>query len=245
VAKKSRIALSRLVGLTVLVIAAACGGPTQSGLSSQAGPSPIVLKDTSPGQIHLAVNVSLGGYDPSTRDTATVGINFTAQNRPVKFVGGEGVTCNGIALKPFLGSFEGTFPIDGVSGKVMKCRYTSGRQFAPVTFHVPKRLVILTPHEGEAVRLGLATTVTYESDPAVPPTVVAIGTKAKASAGPGGVSPAAASSTRATLDTRALGTGSGSIAMTQQVDITGIQAPAFRSVGGHAQLMTLIAVTWR
>ena len=64
------------------------GAPPQLGLH----PPPVVLKDSSPGQLAVYVNVSLGGYDASTRDGILITVNFQHDGRQVKFVAGEHVT---------------------------------------------------------------------------------------------------------------------------------------------------------
>jgi hypothetical protein len=238
---ESRNMVGRMAGaLAFAALAAACGG--SSGLmSSQAAPSPVVLADTSPGQLQIGLFISMGGYDRSTRDGARVDINVTAGGHPVRFTRNEGVTCNGTALTRFVGAFEGTFPLDRISGKPMTCEYVSGTKSASVTLPVPRKLRILTPREGEAVPRGARTEITYDADPGGEPpwAVVALSADAKASALP--VNTTAA---RASLDTSNLTPGSGSISLTQQVILRGILAPAFRPVTGMANLMTSIQVVW-
>jgi hypothetical protein len=63
------MALKTIVVIVVAVTALACGGgPPQ--LTSQAGPSPVVLSDTSAGRLAISVRLTLGGYDTVTRDTS-------------------------------------------------------------------------------------------------------------------------------------------------------------------------------
>jgi hypothetical protein len=228
-----------LVGaLAVAALAGACGGTRE--LTSQAGPSPVVLADTSPAQFQVGVFVSMGGYDRSSRDGAMVDINFTAGGHPVRFTRNEGVACNGTALTRYVGSFEGIFRLDAIAGKPMTCVYVWGSESASITMQVPRKLVIMTPREGETVARSAGTGVTFDANSNAALTVVAIGPNAKAWTQPTGPS-----STGATLDTSRVGSGSGSISMTQQLDLTGIRAPAFRSVSGRANLMTMIEVAWQ
>src|SRR6266849_3765515 len=76
--------------LVVMVVAAsafACGsGPPD--LTSQAGPSPVVLTDTSAGQLDLSVRVAIGGYDTPSRDITTIDVNLAHSGHPVRFVAG-------------------------------------------------------------------------------------------------------------------------------------------------------------
>ncbi|TME57725.1 MAG: hypothetical protein E6I58_04880 [Chloroflexi bacterium] len=240
--EESRNMVGRLAGaLAFAALAAACGG--SSGLtSSQPAPSPVILADTSPGRFQVSVFVSMGGYDRTSRDSATLDINVTAGGHPIRFTRNEGVTCNGTALTRFVGAFEGTFPLDGISGKAMTCEYVSGTKSASVTLAMPRKLRILTPREGEAVSRGARTDITYDADPSGAPPwgVVAISADAKASA-----LPMNTTSTHSALDTSTFTPGPGSIALTQQVILRGILAPAFRPVTGMANLMTSIQVVWR
>jgi hypothetical protein len=226
--------------LAAVAFAAGCGTPGEFN-SSQAGPSPVVLADTSAGQLQIGVYLSMGGYDPTRREGAIVDINFTAAGRPVSFIRNEAVNCNGTALTRYTGAFEGTFRLGDVAGKAMKCVYVSGNQPASITVLAPRRLVILTPREGETVTRSAQTDINYESDPsAVPWAIVGISANVKASALPG-----AATSSHAALNTSNFTPGRGTIALTQQLDFIEIQAPAFRSVTGRANLMTMVQVVWQ
>jgi hypothetical protein len=225
-------------GMALIVLG--CGG-RQTGLDSQVGPSPVVLKDTSPGQLAVSVALNLGGYDTSTRDKTVLDVNFQQSGRPVEFTGGESVTCTGVALKRFIGSFEVTLPTASIAGRAMTCVYTSGQQSAPLTFRVPKELVILMPREHEPIPHGPRTIVTYSGDPDNTLWVVALSPNAKAIAPPDAIT-----ATSATLDTSALQAGEGSIALTDptSLPLTEIQGPQFHSVGGSARRMTMVAVVW-
>ncbi len=226
--------------LAAVAFAAGCGTAGEFK-SSQAGPSPVVLADTSPGQLQVGVYLSMGGYDPTRREGAILDINFTSAGRTVSFIRNEAVTCNGTALTRYTGAFEVTFRLGDIAGNAMKCVYASGNQSASITVMVPRRLVILKPREGETVTRAAQTDINYEADPsAVPWGIVAISASVKASAPPGAVT-----SNHAALDTSNFTAGSGSIALTQQLDFIGVEAPAFRSVTGRANLMTMIQVVWQ
>jgi len=239
-------ALSETRLLTVpiaIVLLAACGaGGGQTGVDgSSVGPSPIVLQDTSPGQLSVYVAVSLGGYDISNRDKTRINVMFQNNGHPVKFVAGEKVICGGVTpLTRFIGAFEGTVPTASIAGRTMKCTYTSGQQSAALTFRVPKALVILSPREHEQLPHGPHTIVTYSGEPDSTIWVVALGTQAKAVA-----TSDATSATSATVDTSALKGGAGSIAVTQpSLQLTELQGELFQSVGGSAWSATMVAVVW-
>jgi hypothetical protein len=241
VRKGSRRLARRLAGaLAAAAFAAGCGAAGESH-SSQAAPSPVVLADTSPGQLQIGVFISLGGYEQSNRNTAMVDINFTSGGRQVRFVRSETVSCNGIALTRYVGAFEGRYQIDAIAAKTMTCAYFWDAGSTSITVQVPRKLVIFTPSAAEAVVRSTHTDVNYDADPSAAPwAVVAISAEAKASA-----LPSATSSSHASIDTSHLTPGPGSIAITQQLDLDGIQAPAFQAVTGRANLMTMIQVVWQ
>lgn len=227
------------IGIAVVVIG--CGGG-QTGLNgSEVGPSPIVLKDTSPGQLTVFVALNMGGYDAATRDKTLVDVNFQHGGRLVEFIAGERVTCNDVALKRFTGSFEGEFLTASIAGKSMSCVYKSRQQSAPFTVGVPQALVILAPLDHEQVRRSPHTTVRYSGGLETNLWVVALSTNAKAVAQSNDIT-----ATSATLDTRALGAGEGSIALTDpsSLPLTAIQGAQFQSDGGSARRMTMVAVVW-
>jgi hypothetical protein len=223
-----------------LIMLSACGAAHDDFNGSSAGPSPVVLKDTSAAQLSVIVALNVGGYDNTTRDSTRFDVMFESDGHPVRFVAGEGVACAGVALKAFIGSFEGSFATASIADTVMTCRYTSGQQSASLTFHVPKRLVILSPREHEQLQRGRSTIVSYtgSGDPTI--WVVALSKMYKASAQPG------ANLTGATIDTSSFTAGDGSIAITDpnNFPLPDLQASQFKSASGSARRMTMVSVVW-
>ena len=231
----------RLAGLGVALTILGCGGG-QAGLHSSASyPLSVVLKDSSPGQLAAYVNVSLGGYDASTRDRILITVNFQHDGRPVKFVAGEHVSCGEVALKPFIGGFEADASTASIAGRAMTCKYVSGEHSATFAFRVPMPLAILSPREREHVAHGPGTTVSYSGALDTTLWVVALGANAKAFAQPAAVTP-----TRATLDTSALHAGDGSVSVTEPnpIPLLELQGAQFHSISGWSRATTMVAVVW-
>lgn len=225
--------------IAVLLLVCGCGGSLGGVTSSSIGVAPVVLSDTSPGQLQVFVAITLGGYNPATRETASIDINLQSSGRPVKFVADESVSCGaGTALKRFIGSFEGTFRKAEVEGKTVICQYTTGQVTTPLVFRVPAGLVILSPRENDSVPASGQTDVAYRSGLGTSLFVVALAPQAKAWARPENTTP-----THATFDTSSLH-GAGSISLTQQFDHIDIQAAPFKASAGRVQSMTMISVTW-
>ena len=228
----------RLAGaLAMAFLTVACGNHGDHS-GSQVGPSPVVLTDTSPKELAVTVAINMGGYEAATRDKTLIDIFFQHGGRPVRFVAGEGVTCGAVRLK---WSFKAEFVTSAVAGKPIICLYTSAHASAPITFQIPHALAILTPRDHEQVQTGAKTVVTYGGVTDSNTWVVALGSNSKAVARPENVTSAGA-----TLDTTALGSGEGSIALTDpnNFPLAAIQAPKFQSVQGSARRMTMVAVTW-
>jgi hypothetical protein len=217
----------------------ACGsGPPD--LTSQVGPSPVVLADTSASQLNVSVRLTIGGYDTSTRDRTMIDVNFLHGEHPVQFVADERVVCAGVSLQRFTGAFEGTVATESIAGTVMTCVYTSGPQSASLSLRVPQAPVILSPRDREQVPHGANTTVTYSLQPDPTMWVIAISPQAKAVAKPDSITP-----TGATLDTTALQTGAGTIALTEpSLPLNGLQGTQFQSVSGGAWAATVVDVEW-
>jgi len=76
------------------LIVIGCGGGETGLNSSQAGPSPTVLTDTSPGHLTVFVALNMGGYSAASRVKTLIDVNFQHSGRPVEFIAGERVTCN-------------------------------------------------------------------------------------------------------------------------------------------------------
>jgi hypothetical protein len=120
----------------------------------------------------------------------------------------------------------------------MSCVYVSGDKSATIDFRIPKKLAILLPREHEAVQRSAHAAVGYSSNADAQVWVVALSPMSKAVSRPDEAGP-----TQATVDTRSLAAGPGSIALTQDPDLR-VNAPQFASVSAGAQLMTMIAVSW-
>ena len=225
------------IGTALIVIG--CGTAPTGLNSSQAGPSPIVLKDTSPGQLAVLVGVNMGGYDP--RDKTVIFVTFQHDGRPVQFVAGETVACNSVGSKRFTSSFEGEFATASIAGKTLTCVYKSGQQSAVLNVPIPPALVIVAPLDHEQVRHGPGTTIRYSGVLNNDMWVVALSLNAKAVAQPKDIT-----ATSAVLDTSALGTGEGTIALSDPSNfpLTGVQGAQFQSISGTARRMTMVAVVW-
>jgi hypothetical protein len=223
----------------VAAAAFACGSRPPD-LPSQGGPSPVVLSDTSAGQVSVSVHLNLGGYDPATRDRTMIDVNFEHLGHPVQFVADEHVVCGGVALQRFTGSFEGTLFTASIAGRPMTCTYTSGRQSAPISFYVPHAPVILSPSDRERVPHGASTTIRYTADPDTTLWVVALSPHAKAVAKPESITP-----TGAAMDTTALQSGAGTIALTEpSLPLNELQGAQFQSATGSAWAATVVVVEW-
>lgn len=225
-----------VVGTVLAMVMAGCAGPS---IGDSITPSPVVLAETSAGRLPVSVFLTLGGYDTATRDHALIDLNFAIDGHPVQFVAGEMVICNGTQLKRLLGAFEAQFPIDDIAGKVMTCVYTSGGQTAELSIPVPQKLQILSPRELDSIPHGSKTVVVFKAPPHGSLRVGALSSQMKAFA-----EPDPETSTQAGLDTSGFQPGSGTISLTEELDRLPVQAPAFRSALGRAQLMTMIQVTW-
>jgi hypothetical protein len=232
--------LKTIVVTLAAAAAFACGsGPPD--LTSQAGPSPVVLTDTSAGQLSVAVGLNMGGYDSASRDKATIDVFMQQEGRPVKFVAGERVDCGGSALTPYTGSFEVTVSTVTIAGALVTCTYTSGQQSVQFRFRVPEALVIVSPREHEQMPRSPRTLIGYKGGPGPTLWVVAIGTSAKAVAQPDAIT-----TTSAAIDTTKLGVGDGSIALTDPNNfaLTEIEGSQFRSIVGTARRETSVSVVW-
>lgn len=227
--------------LAALSTAAVLGcGAIPPVLHSQVGPSPVVLKETSAGQLAVFVAVDQGGYDTASRDMTRIDINFQHEGRPVNFVAGEQVACAGVTLTRFTGSFEGTFPSASIANRAMTCVYTSGPQSAPISFHVPARLVILSPREHQQVPHGPHTIVNYSGEVDSTLLVGAINLTAKAFAQPDAIT-----ANSATLDSTALQSGEGTISLRQDyAQLKELKGPSFQSLRGRGGAITMIAVVF-
>lgn len=216
---------------------AGCGG-TPTMVDSRAGPSPVVLQDPTPDQLAVSVALNLGGYDLATRDQALLDVMFQHDGRPVRFVAGERVTCGGVAMKAYVGSFESHLSIATVAARNLSCTYSWKGGSAPLVIGVPSALTVLVPMEHQAVARGRETVVRFAGATGGEIWVVALSPSAKANA--------TTTIGQAVLDTTRLAAGEGSIAVTDanNIALTSVQGPAFQSLTGSLRRMTSVAVVW-
>src|SRR5712664_2562505 len=139
-AVRSGVRWHSIVATAIAPLLIACGGNPADLNGSQAGPSPLVLQDTSPGQLTVFVALDMGGYDAASREKTLIDVHLQHGGRPVKFVAGEQITCGGVGLTQFTGSFEGEFTTASIAGNTMDCVYRSGGQSAPLTIGIPPAL---------------------------------------------------------------------------------------------------------
>ncbi|MGH7761757.1 MAG: hypothetical protein ACREOY_10150 [Candidatus Dormibacteraceae bacterium] len=233
------MALKTIVVALLAASACACGsGPPD--LASQAGPSPVVLTDTSAGRLAVSVRLTLGGYDTPTRDRTMIDVNFEHGGHPVRFVADERVACGGVPLQRFTGAFEGTVRTSSIAGALVTCVYSSGGQSAPISFLAPQPPVLLSPRDREQVPHGANTAITYRVEAGPTLWIVALSPQAKAVAKPDSIT-----STGATVDTTALQTGAGTIALTQpSLPLNELRGAQFESLTGGAWAATVVNVEW-
>jgi hypothetical protein len=218
-----------------------CGAIHGDYPSSQIGPSPIVLSDTSPGQLGVLVGLNMGGYDAATRHTTQMHVSFQHGDRRVNFIAGEQFACNGVVPKRFVGSFEFSHPTEAIAGKVMTCLYTSGQQSTSISFKVPPELAIVAPREHEQVPRSSNTTVSYRGGMNTDMWIVALSPNWKAV-----VQPKDITLTSAKLDTVTFQAGAGSIALSDSnsFPLTEIHGGQFQSVSATARRITAVNVIW-
>lgn len=222
-----------------LLVAGCTGGNSGQTTDVSIAPDPIVLKDTSPGQLALFVSISMGSYDPANRDTTTIHLGIEAQGRPVQFGADEKMTCQGTPLQRFTGAFDGTFPTAAIADNPMICTYTSGQSSATVTFTVPAAPIILSPQDHAQLPRSARTPVQYRLAPGTLVGVVALGTRDKAVPQPG-----TQSNSQAIFDTSTFSSGSGTISLTQDLALPELHQSGFKSLASRGSAITMIEVIW-
>ena len=214
----------------------------------QAGPPPVVLDDTSPGQLAAQVHLAMGGYDPASRNLAELSIVFLHEGRWVKFVRGERLSCNGISLPGPGTAFDLKLPADTIGGKQVVCRYTSGAKSATLLFTAPPVPAILSPADGSLVARGRATLVRFKvGGQNTMFYITALGRGTKNWIFPWGDPPTGTTGNppaEATLDTHGLAAGSGSIGLVQSFNLADLRGPDFQRVEGNGEGVEMISVTW-
>jgi hypothetical protein len=223
-----------------------CGTGDSAGTSraqSNIGAPPIRLRDPSPGQLAAYINVTIGGYEPTTRETTSVGLSFSSNGRLVQFAGHERLTCNGTAvpLQKQVASFQvAQAPTSTLEGHPFSCTYSAGGTPATLMLTIPYAPVIRSPQDFAQVLRSPNTLITYEARGGKLLGIVALGPGAKAIA--------RLDTPRLlqdTVNTSAFTTGAGSLSLTRMLDPQVTQAGTpFKSLGAGGTAMTMVAVTW-
>ena len=217
---------------------AAAGGRTV--IVDQAGPAPIILKDTSPGHLALSLYVDMGGYVGADRDITEMAISFSSNGHLVQFVADERMACNGVSLPRGGGTFDTKLPTPTLAGKPVTCTYTSGQSSATLTFTAPPALAILSPEEQATLSRSAKTLVRFRvGGQSTMFYVIALGPNKKAWSYPVGNAP-----TEVVLDTSAFSPGPGFIALSQSFTLRDLHGTGFESLEGRGDAVQQIAVTW-
>ncbi len=223
-----------------------CGTGDSAGTSrsqSDIGAPPILLRDPSPGQLAAYINVTIGGYEPTTRETTSVGLSFSSNGRLVQFAGHERLTCNGTAvpLQKQVTSFQvAQAPTSTLEGHPFSCTYSAGGISATLLLTIPSAPVIRSPQDFAQVPRSTNTLITYEARGGKLLGIVALGPGAKAIAHLD-----TPRLLQATVNTSAFTTGAGSISLTQMLDLQVTQTGTpFKSLSAGGTAMTMVAVTW-
>ncbi len=234
-----------------------CGTGDSAGTSrsqSDIGAPPILLRDPSPGQLAAYINVTIGGYERTTRQTTSVGLSFSSNGRLVQFAGHERLTCNGTAvpLQNQIASFQvAQASTSTLEGHPFSCTYSAGGISATLMLTIPcisatlmltipSAPVIRSPQDFAQVPRSTNTLITYEVRGGKLLGIVALGPDAKAIAHLD-----TPRLLQATVNTSAFTTGAGSISLTQMLDLQVTQTGTpFKSLSAGGTAMTMVAVTW-
>ncbi len=201
--------------------------PGRTATDSYAGPPPIILRDTAPGQLALSVNLGFGGYDAVTLGDSRA----PAAHREV-------VGCPGWRNQESP-AFMRAECQELFSSKLVTCTYTSGTRAATFSFTAPLAPAILSPQDGAQVARSSQTPVTYRLSPDWAFSLVALGFSTKA------WTPTALSQPNPVLlNTSALSPGTGSLALNQFFTLSDVRGPAFEAVEGRGGAIYAIQVTW-
>ncbi len=223
-----------------------CGTGDSAGTSraqSDIGAPPILLRDPSPGQLAAYLNVTIGGYERTTRGTTSVSLSFSSNGRLVQFAGHERLACNGTAvpLQKQVASFQvAQAPTSTLEGHPFSCTYSAGGISATLLLTIPSAPVIRSPQDLAQVPRSPNTLITYEARGGKLLGIVALGPGAKAIAHLD-----TPRLLQATVNTSAFTTGAGSLSLTQMLALQVTQAGTpFKSLGAGGTAMTMVAVTW-
>jgi hypothetical protein len=210
--------------------------PSSTTIGDQAGPPPIILADTPPSALDVAVGINIGGYTASTRDTTEIAIHFLSQGRLVTFQQGETLACNGAAPSRLTTGFDLSYPSAAIADKVFACTYSSGKRSATVQFRIPSAPAILIPTAGTTVPRSTATPIHFQAKGNIEG-IVALGARDKEIAritAPG----------VATVDTSHFSSGAGQISLTQFPLVTDVAASTFASFQASCSAMTSVDIIW-
>lgn len=246
--RMQRSILSFLMALCLLAGSqlAGCGTGGSAGTShaqSDIGAPPILVRDPSPGQLAAYINVTIGGYERTTRETTSVGLSFSSNGHLVQFAGHERLMCNGTAvpLQKQVASFQvAQAPTSTLEGHPFSCTYSAGGISATLMLTIPSAPVIRSPQDFAQLPRSTHTLITYEVRGGKLLGIVALGPEAKAIAHLD-----TPRLLQATVNTSAFTTGAGSISLTQMLDLQVTQAGTpFKSLGAGGTAMTMVTVTW-
>jgi len=223
-----------------------CGTGDSAGTSrgqSDIGDPPILLRDPSPGQLAAYINVTIGGYERTTRETTSIGLSLSSNGRLVQFTGHERLTCNGTAvpLQNQFASFQvAQAPTSILEGHPFSCTYSAGGISATLMLTIPSAPVIRSPQDFAQVPRSPNTLITYEVRGGKLLGIVALGPGAKAIAHLD-----TPRLLQATVNISAFTTGAGSLSLTQLLDLQVTQTGTpFKSLGAGGTAMTMVTVTW-
>jgi hypothetical protein len=204
---------------------------------------PVILRNPSPRQLEVFINVTMGGYDRTTRGTTMIGLDFQSSGRPVQFAGQERLICNGtiMPLHNRIAEFDVAEALtSSLEGKVFSCTYSAGSATATLVFTVPSAPVIRSPQDFAQLPRRTNTLISYHAQGGKLLGIVVLGPFAKALAHldiPGEM--------QATVDTSAFPKGPGTISLSQalafQVTQTGVP---FKSLFAGGTAMAMVEVTW-
>ena len=223
-----------------------CGTGDSAGTSraqSNIGAPPILLRDPLPGRLAAYLNVTIGGYEPTTRETTSIGLSFSSNGRLVQFAGHEHLACNGTAvpLQKQVASFQvAQAPTSTLEGHPFSCTYSAGGISATLLLTIPYAPVIRSPQDLAQVPRSPNTLIIYEARGGKLLGIVALGPGAKAIAHLD-----TPRLLQATVNTSAFTTGAGSISLTQMLDLQVTQTGTpFKSLSAGGTAMTMVTVTW-
>lgn len=233
--------VSQGVSVAQLANRSQTAGPSHS--QADRGVPPVILRNPSPRQLEVSINVTMGGYDRTTRGTTMIGLDFQSNGQPVQFAGQERLTCNG-AIMPLhnrVAVFEVAEGLTSIlEGKAFSCTYSAGSASATLVFTVPSAPVIRSPQDFAQLPRKTNTLISYHVQGGKLLGIVALGPFAKALAHldtPGKM--------QATVDTSAFSKGPGTISLSQALDFQVTQTGVpFKSLFAGGTAVAMVEVIW-